>query len=151
WATNAVAVKLTLREIPQFATVALRLTLAAAALVVPHALLRGRFHLPKNERRNIWKLSFSGLTLSFVCFTLGLNYTSVSHGIFVNALVPIAVLVVARIEGLEEITRLQIAGLLVSLAGVLFLTLDKTGGPGPGWKGDLLVLGSVCFFAVFTV
>ena len=151
WATNSIAVKLTLRQIPQLATAVLRVTLAAAVLAVLHRLNGGRFHLPKRERGNLLKLSLSGVSLSFLCYTMGLNYTSVSHAVFINALVPMAVLLVAGMHGLERITSPKLAGVLLSLAGALSLALDKTGGHGPGWVGDLLVLGSVGWFAVFTV
>jgi len=155
WASNAIAVKLTLQEVPQLATVALRVTLAAATLALLHALSGGRFHLRTSEQGNFWRLSLSGIAASFFCYTLGLNYTSVSHTVFINALVPMAVLLVARIHGLETITPAKLVGLLLSLSGVLALAIDKTqtqsGGTGPGWSGDLLVMGSVWCFAYFTV
>ena len=155
WASNAIAVKLALREVPELATVALRVTLAAATLAVLHALTGGHFHLRRSERGNFWRLSLSGVAASFFCYTLGLNYTSVSHAVFINSLVPMSVLLIARIQGLEKITPAKFAGLLLSLAGVLSLAFDKAqtqlGGTGPGWSGDLLVLGSVWCFAFFTV
>ena len=151
WASNSIAVKLTLRQIPQFATAALRVTLAAAVLAVLHRLNGGRFHFPKRERGNLLKLSLSGVSLSFLCYTMGLNYTSVSHAVFINALVPMAVLLIAGMHGLEPITSPKLAGVLLSLAGALSLALDKTGRHGSGWIGDLLILGSVYWFATFTV
>jgi drug/metabolite transporter (DMT)-like permease len=151
WASNSIAVKLALRQIPQLATAALRVTLAAAVLAALHARNGGRFHFPKIERRKLLKLSFSGVSLSFLCYTMGLNYTSVSHTVFINALVPVAVLLIARMHGLETITPTRLVGVLLSLAGVLSLALDQPGGHGPGWIGDLLVLGSVLWFAIFTV
>src|SRR5262249_12854923 len=142
WVTNVIAVKFALQELPQFATLALRVTLASVALGSLRVLQGGRFDLRLLERRNILKLSLCGISLSFFCFTVGLNYTSVSHAVFLNSLVPIAVLVIARIEGLEGITGVQIAGLLLSTAGALSIALDKTGGRGPGLMGDILVVGS---------
>ncbi len=151
WASNTVAVKFALRDIPPFALTPLRVTLAAIALAVAHALTGGRFHLRREERGNLFKLSLSGVALSFLCLTTGLNYTSVSHAVFINALVPMAVLLIARAHGVERITPPKLAGLLLSLGGVLALVMDQTGGRGAGWKGDLLVMVSACSFALFTV
>ena len=62
-----------------------------------------------------------------------------------------AVLLIARAHGLERITAAKMAGLLMSLGGVLALVMDQTGGRGAGWKGDLLIIVSACSFAFFTV
>ena len=151
WASNAVAVKLALQEIPQLATTALRITLAAATLFTLYTAQGGRIRLQSGEARTFLRLGLWGLALSFSSFTLGLNHTSVSHAVFVGALVPLAVLLLAWREGQEHIALLQVCGLALSLLGVLFLALDKPAASGPSWQGDLLVAGGVACFAYYTV
>jgi drug/metabolite transporter (DMT)-like permease len=151
WASNAVAVKFVVGEIPQFTAAFLRVTLAAMTLVIVFLLRGERFSLSRQEQRDFLKLSLWGIALSFLFFTLGLKYTSISHVVFIGALVPMAVLLLARFYGLERITPVRLAGLLVSMAGILFLSLDQAGGPEPRWIGDLLASAGVWCFAFYTV
>ena len=151
WSSNVVAVKFAVQELPQVTAAVLRVTLAAAILVSLHLLRGGSLRLGGNERRSFLKFSLFGLSLSFLFFTIGVSYTSVSHTVFVAALGPLVVLLFARLEGQERITPVKVAGLLLSLAGVLLLALDQTGSPGPNWRGDLLILMAICCFSFFTV
>lgn len=151
WSSNAVVVKFLLREFPLAQAAGLRLCLAAAALVVLHMVRGGRFRLRREEIWRFFSLGLWGIALSFLFFTLGLNYTSIAHAVFVGALVPLAVLLLARKEGQERLTAGKLAGLVVALAGVLVLALDRGAGSGPNWKGDLLALCGVVCFAYFTV
>lgn len=66
WASNTVAVKFAVQEIPPFALTSLRVTLAAAALAVAHALTGGRFHLRPGEKGSLLKLSLSGVALILI-------------------------------------------------------------------------------------
>ncbi|OFV94781.1 MAG: hypothetical protein A3F68_12665 [Acidobacteria bacterium RIFCSPLOWO2_12_FULL_54_10] len=151
WSSNAVVVKLLLREFPLAQAAGLRVCLAAVALAVLHLALGGRFHLRREEIWRFLSLGMWGLALSFLFFTLGLYYTSIAHAVFVGALVPLAVLLLARREGQERLTVGKLAGLVVALTGVLVLALDRGAGSGPNWKGDLLALCGVICFAHFTV
>ena len=150
WSSNAVAVKLILREMPQIATAVIRVTLAASILAGLYLLQGGRFRLRPGEAWTFLKLSLPGPALSFLFFTLGLNNTSIFHAVFIGALVPIAVLALARLDSQEPITPLKFAGLLLSLVGVLFLALDQAAGPDASWKGDLFVGVGVWCFAFYT-
>ncbi|MBI2817903.1 MAG: DMT family transporter [Acidobacteria bacterium] len=151
WASNTVAVKLAVQQIPPLALTSLRVTLAAITLAAAHWITGGMFYVRPGERANLFKLSLTGVALSFLFLTTGLSYTSVSHAVFINALVPMAVLLIARAHGMERITAPKVAGLLLSLGGVLALVMDHGGGRAAGWKGDLLIMISVSCFALFTV
>lgn len=151
WSSNVVAVKFAVQELPQVTAAVLRITLAAVTLVLLHLLRGGSLRLGGSERWSFLKFSLFGLSLSFLFFTIGVNYTSVSHTVFVAALGPLVILLFARWEGQERITPVKMAGLLLSLGGVLLLALDKTEGPGPSWQGDLLVVVAICCFSFFTV
>ncbi|HLA40701.1 MAG TPA: DMT family transporter [Candidatus Glassbacteria bacterium] len=151
WASNAVAVKLIVRELPYATAAGLRIGLAALTLAVLYVARGGRFHLRPVEVWQFLTLGFWGLALSFLFFTIGVYYTSVSHAVLVGALVPVAVLLLARMDGQERISYGKLGGMLVSLLGVFLLALDKASGPGPSWQGDLIVGAAVCSFAFFTV
>ena len=152
WSSNVVAVKLALQEIPPTATAALRVTLAACTLLVIYRASGGRIRLRPGEARTFLRLGLWGLALSFSCFTLGIHRTSVPHAVFVAALTPLTVLLLAWRAGQERISPLRLGALLLSLAGVLLLALDRSPGEvGPSWQGDLLVVGGVVFFAYYMV
>lgn len=151
WSSNVVAVKLILREVPAFPAGLLRITLAAATLAVWLALRRKPFSIRAAAVWPLIQLGVGGIALSFLFFTLALSYTSVAHAVFIGALVPMAVLLLARWEGQERITLLKVIGLLMSLVGVFLLALDKTNGAGSSWKGDLLAGAGLWCFAFYTV
>lgn len=151
WSSNAIAVKFALREIPQMATAAMRITLAALTLVVIYRARGGRLQLERGEAKSFLRVGLWGLALSFFLFTLGLNHTSVSHAVFVGALSPLAILLFSWREGQERLSALRLGAVFVSLAGVLLLALDQQGGASPGWEGDLLLAAGVGCFTFYTV
>ena len=151
WSSNVVAVKFTLREIPAFPTGLLRITLAAATLALWHALHKKPFSIRAGERLSFVQLGVAGIAWSFLLFTLALSYTSVAHAVFLGALTPMAVLLLARLGGQERVTPLKLIGMLISLVGVLLLSLDQTGGLEASWKGDLLAIAGLWCFSFFTV
>ncbi|OFW25390.1 MAG: hypothetical protein A3H27_14855 [Acidobacteria bacterium RIFCSPLOWO2_02_FULL_59_13] len=151
WSSNVIAVKLLLREVPAIPAAMMRVAMAAGVLFVLYRSSGGRFRLRRDEAWMLAKLSLWGMTFSFFFFTAGLRYTSVAHAVFIGALVPMAVLLLARLQHQEQITALKLAGILLSLAGILLLALDQTGGAGSNWRGDLLVIGGVWCFAFYTV
>lgn len=157
WSSNVLAVKLALREIPGLPAAMMRITLAALALAAAHRWRGKSFALRRGELPRFVALGFFGIALSFTFFTTALDYTSVAHAVFIGALAPTVVLLLAVGAGQERFTRARIIGLAVALAGVVLLALDKTvlaGGAGvvaSNWRGDLLAVGGVCCFAFYTV
>ena len=151
WSSNAIAVKLALREIPQMATAAMRITLAALTLVAVYTARGGRIRLAGEEARQFFRVGLWGLALSFFLFTLGLNHTSISHAEFIGAVSPLAILLFSWREGQERLSPLRLGALFVSLAGVLLLAFDQQGGASPGWEGDLLLIAGVGCFTFYTV
>ena len=152
WSSNVVAVKLALQEIPAMATAPLRVTLAATTLLVIYLASGGRIRLRPGEGRTFLRLGFWGLALSFSFFTLGIHRTNIPHAVFVGALTPLTVLLLAWREGQERISSVRVGALLLSLVGVLLLALDRPPGEaGPSWQGDLLVVGGVVCFAHYMV
>lgn len=151
WSSNVVAVKFLLREVPAFPAALLRITMAAATLLAWHLASGKRLLIRRAAIRDVLPLGTGGIFLSFLFFTLALSNTSVAHAVFIGALVPTAVLLLARWEGQERVTALKLTGLLVSLVGVVLLALDKTNGGGSSWKGDLLAAAGLWCFAFYTV
>jgi len=151
WSGNAILVKYLLREIPEAAAAAMRITLAAATLAVVFTARGGRLRLDPSLWRRFLPVGLWGLGLSFTFFTVGLDRTSVSHAVFVGSLTPLAILLFSWREGQERLSPLRLGALLVSLTGVALLAMDQQGGASPGWEGDLLLLAGVGCLTYYTV
>jgi drug/metabolite transporter (DMT)-like permease len=152
WTVNLPVGKVALLSFPPLLLISLR-TILAGSFILP-IYWKGN---PYSRRVDLSDLP--GLILVCLCgqignqvlFVIGLNNTSVSHTAFVFSLTPILVLLLAAWVGQERVTGRKLAGMLVSAAGVVLLSLDKTNGGGPTLFGDLMNLLSTCAFAYFTV
>jgi drug/metabolite transporter (DMT)-like permease len=151
WSSNVVAVKLILRDIPAFSTGVLRITLTALTLASIRLLQRRSFSVRAVDRATVLQLGTMGIAASFLSFTGALAHTSVAHTVFIGALVPMAVLLLARLQGQERITPVKLAGLLVCLVGVALLALDEANGGSSDLIGDALAFVGMCCFSFFTV
>ena len=151
WSSNVVAVKYILRDFPAIPAALLRVTLAAAALAGIRWVQRRPFSVPPADRGAVLRLGVVGIGGSFLLFTSALAHTSIAHTVFIGALIPMAVLLLARLQGQERITLLKLAGLTVCLLGVVLLALDKSNGTPASWTGDLLAFSGVWCFAFFMV
>jgi drug/metabolite transporter (DMT)-like permease len=151
WSSNVVAVKLLLREVPALPAGLMRLLLAAPVLLLLHLARRKTLSVPAADRGALLRLGIVGIAWSFLLFTLALRFTSVAHAVFIGALTPMVVLLLARLEGLEPITFLKMAGLLICLLGVVLLAFDKTGSGSSGLLGDLMAFAGLWCFSFYTV
>jgi drug/metabolite transporter (DMT)-like permease len=129
----------------------LRITLAALTLAVIRLMQRKPFSAQAGDRGAILRLGVVGVGWSFLLFTAALAYTSVAHAVFIGALIPMVVLLLARVEGQERITIVKITGLVTCLLGVVLLAMDKAYGADSHWIGDLLAFAGLWSFAYFTV
>jgi len=84
----------------------------------------------------------------------GLQYTSATNGVILNSAVPVFIIVFGWAVYRDRITRVQAAGVAVSLVGVLAIV---THGDLPALarftlnKGDLVVLAGMACWAAYTV
>jgi drug/metabolite transporter (DMT)-like permease len=93
-----------------------------------------------------------GVSLNQFLFVCGLSRTSVAHSSIFANLSPILVLFLAAFTGLEKLTPQKLAGVAVSLAGVIMLrALDAHPKGDATFLGDLLTFGGALAFAIFTV
>lgn len=155
WAGNFLVLKkLALSEFPPFAVVFLRVwisaTLLSAIYFLSPASRRQRF--ARGDWKRFAELGLYGVALNQAGFTLGLNYTSVAHSSLLIALGPIFVLLLARWQGLEALTRRKLLGMGLSVIGIVILTREYGSGSGnPTLAGDVLTLAGSLAFALYTV
>jgi drug/metabolite transporter (DMT)-like permease len=151
WSSNVVAVKYIVREFPALPAGTLRILLAAVTLALIRIAQRKSFSVRREDRFTLAQLGSVGIAASFLLYTLAISRTSVAHAVFIGGLIPVAVLLLARMEGQERVTLMKLAGMLLCLIGVVILAFDKTGVTASHWLGDAMAFGGVWCFALYTV
>ena len=162
WSLNYVVAKVGLRELPALALGAFRLVLAG---IVSVPLLffvqteKSKAHKVKlqisrkRKLQALWTITYLGflnVILNQGCYTVGLNYTSVSHSSVIIACAPIFILLFSWALGLEPLTLRKIIGMTFAFAGAITVGI-QAGGAGAGVLGDLLSFVAGIGFALYTV
>jgi drug/metabolite transporter (DMT)-like permease len=163
WALNFIAGKIALRSLPSEAVASFRVFLAAIAMVPTYLICarmpafadametRARGFHP----RDLWTffyLGFFGVVINQMCFAIGLNHTSVSHGAVIVGMAPVYTLALAVIFGLEKATLRKLFGIALAFAGIAVLA----GGNGmtkrsSSLEGDAIMMAGAIGFAVYSV
>ena len=155
WAMNFLVGKIALREIPPLLLAGLRTTLAGALILPLFFWKRSREPEKTTWRREelplLLFLALAGVALNQFCFTTGLSRTSVAHSAFLIGTTPLLVMAISAIAGHERLSRRRSAGMIIALAGVLFLNLAPAKSSGVTVAGDLLTLLAAFTFSLFTV
>ena len=108
-----------------------RMLIASAALF----LLAGR-HILRDRARIVthWKilllLALFGFFITNLTSYWGLRYTTALNGLLLNSITPVAVMAMSQLFFRDRATLMQIAGMLVSLCGVVTIIV----------RGDLAIL-----------
>ncbi len=155
WAGNWIVGRGLASEIPPMAMTFLR-WLFAIAILAPFAVPHVIRDWPK--LRNHWKvlalLGAIGVGSHNALAYLGLNYTTATNGVILNSFIPVMIISISWIFLRERLTPMQLAGVVVSLAGVLTIlsrgslaTLSEFRLNG----GDLLVILSMAMWSTYTV
>lgn len=155
WATNMTLGRWLRNDIGPLTLAAARFLIASACFA---ALLQRR---PPEERRlgrDRWLLlgmALSGVVVFAPTLYLGLRYTTTVNATLINALGPLITGLLAALLIRERMSRRQLAGAIVGLAGVAVLISGsplgfRLGGLGSS-LGDLIVLGAVALWGLYSV
>ena len=153
WGISFITTKLALETLTVFSYVFSRFLLASLFFLV---MLKKR-GLPKLDRSIIIKMVALALLQPFGYFlfeTLGLKYTSATKASLLIALIPIVVAITARILLKETIRRKTLAGIILSVIGVVLLV---TGGKetdlslAGSLKGDIFILLAILSASLYMV
>ncbi|MEP7070287.1 MAG: DMT family transporter [Usitatibacter sp.] len=128
----------------------------AFAIMLPFAWSQIRAQWPAIRRH--WKLiawlGFWGTGLHNAFAYAGLQYTTATNGVILNSACPVMIIVVGWLVYRDTITRVQAAGVAISLIGVLVVL--TRGDPRVLAslslnKGDLIVFAGMIFWAAYTI
>lgn len=156
WAVNFVVAKVGLQHMDVFTLAAFRVELAAILLGVMLWVKQAREGgSRKLEKGDLWTFAYLGFFMAAVnqmCFTIGLNYTSVGHASLIIGTGPILVLLLAWAQGLERLTVLKVTGMALSFAGVTVLAAEEGLSLRSGrLLGDMITLAGSVGFACYAV
>lgn len=153
WGLTFAPSKVALAEMGPLTLAVLRFTIALAVIGVAVARLRpSPWRLRKLSWGTLALLGFTSVTLFFGLQNLGLARTSASNASLIASSVPALTAILSAVVLRERMTRLRVAGIAASMAGVGAIVLlgSEAGGAG-SLDGDLLVLGAAIAWAVYTL
>jgi len=145
WGANLPVVKLLLEWLSPMAVSALRITVAALAMLGFVAWQR-RPRPPLRARQ--WAgLALCGLVMIYLnqlCFVAGVARTQAANAALIIALNPLVSALAAAVLQGDRLTPQRLAGVALGFGGVAAVVLNKPGAAlgGTGW-GDALMFGSV--------
>ena len=98
------------------------------------------------------KLGLAGHLLHVGMVTYGIHWSTAFSSSLILACGPVFTLLILRWQGVEQLTRGQVAGVAVACAGVLVFLSDKLlGGHWQASGGDITLLVAASFFSYYTV
>jgi drug/metabolite transporter (DMT)-like permease len=163
WALNFIAAKIALRNLPSAAVASFRVVLGGVAML-PAYLVCSRLPafadaLRTRQRgfsaRDIWTffyLGFFGVVINQMCFALGLNHTSVSHGALIVGMAPVYTLALAVTFCVENATLRKITGMGIAFAGIVVLAAENgMTTRSPSLEGDAVMMTGAIGFAIYSV
>jgi len=162
WSGNYIVAKVILREVPALLVVALRAVIAGILIFpVYWRRLRQSGEWPRGrDLGEIFTLGFGGIAMNQLCFVLGIGKTSVTHSAIIMATVPLWVLLMATLLGMERVTVAKVCGMAMAICGVFILQAFRAqqtfqsqpgGGSTPTILGDFFVLLCALLMACMTI
>lgn len=155
WAGNWIVGRAFASDIPPMAMTFFR-WFFAVLILAPFAWRHVRRDWPVVRRH--WKpmvlLGAIGVGTHNALAYLGLNYTTATNGVILNSFIPVMIIAMSWIFLRERLSPLQLAGVGVSLAGVLAILSQGSVAALASFRlngGDLLVILSMAMWSAYTI
>lgn len=151
WGVNFVVVKFATTVLPPLPFNAVRVTLAAAALVIIAAL--GKSPWPgRRQALSLVALGMLGNGIYQVFFVEGVAHSRAGDAALVIAATPAFIALLGRFRGVERIGGKGWLGILLSIIGICLVSgAAVVAGKGGSLLGDALILGASFSWALYTV
>jgi drug/metabolite transporter (DMT)-like permease len=96
-------------------------------------------------------LGLTGITFFYAFFNISLTYTGAAMGSLIQGIMPLVIVIPAAVFLKEKITGKVIAGILISIAGVILVGFIGQQDQRGSITGNILMACSVCCWAAFTL
>ena len=155
WSCNVIVGRGLSPEVPPFAMTFYR-WLFAAAMLAPFALPLVRKDLPIVRRhwKSLLSLGVIGIGVHNALAYLGLRYTTAVNGVILNSFIPVMIVALSWALLRERLATLQVAGISISLAGVLTILSGGSLATLLMFRlnaGDLLFILSMAMWSIYTI
>jgi drug/metabolite transporter (DMT)-like permease len=147
------AAKRALGELPPMVLVLLRNLGSSACFVLLTALFVRPLLPTKEQWGRVLLLGLVAVPVNQGLFLTGLRYSTPAHGALLYTLTPLFVLLLSMAAGTEKLVPAKVAGLMIALCGASIVVFERSGSnlDGGSFYGDVLILGAVIAWAVYTV
>ncbi len=155
WACNWVLGRGMSSSIPPMAMTFYRWLFAIlilAPFAAPH--LKREWPIVWRNRRILLLLGLVGVGSHNALAYLGLNYTTAMNGVILNSFIPVMIISLSWIFLRQRLARVQLAGVGVSLAGVLAILSQGSLATLASFqlnRGDLFVIASMLLWSIYTI
>ena len=155
WAVNWVIGRSLHHDIPPIGMTFFR-WLIAIAILAPFALPHVRRDAPLLRRhwRMLLLLGAIGIGTHNALAYLGLNHTTAVNGVVLNSFIPVMIVAIAWIFLRERLAPVQVAGVAISLGGVLAILSQGSLAQLLAFRlniGDLFVILSMLMWSLYTI
>jgi drug/metabolite transporter (DMT)-like permease len=154
WAANFIVVKSANREIPPVAFALMRFSLASAVLLTVLRIREGSIRLPRRDTFLILGLGALSFGVYQIAWSTSLQWIPAGDSALLIAATPVLTALIAVVAGSDVLTRVKVAGGLLSFAGVGIVVaagpgLGFGGGSGLVLLGDVLTLGAAVLWSIY--
>jgi drug/metabolite transporter (DMT)-like permease len=155
WACNWIIGRGLSTSIPPMAMTFYR-WLFAIVILAPFAWphLRREWPIVWRNRRTMLLLGIIGVGSHNALAYLGLNYTTAMNGVILNSFIPVMIIALSWIFLRQRLASVQLAGVAVSLAGVLAILSQGSVETLASFqinRGDLFVILSLLLWSIYTI
>ncbi|HEX7271132.1 MAG TPA: DMT family transporter [Casimicrobiaceae bacterium] len=155
WACNWIIGRGLHTEIPPLAMTFYRWTFAIA-FMLPFALpsVRRQWPIIRANYRVLLLLGVLGVGSHNALAYIGLNYTTATNGVILNSFIPVMIIALSWAFLHQRLSNVQIAGVAVSLAGVLTILSQGSLALLASFRlnlGDVLIIVSMLLWSLYTI
>jgi len=146
------AIFIRLADAPPLVIATYRLGIASF-VIVPVVLIRSRRSFNRPAKNDILLMLFSSamLALHFALWITSLSYTSIASSVILVTSNPLFVAVISYFLWRERLTRLMLLGIMLTLAGTVFIARGGFTVSSDTLLGDVLALSAALAAAVYLV
>jgi drug/metabolite transporter (DMT)-like permease len=154
WGSNFSIVKVALNDFPEGPFNAMRLLVATIVYLTVIFGTNARARLQALTRRDWIELFFLGSVGTFLyqfCFVASVKRTSVANGSLIIGVSPIVIALMSAVAGHERIRAVRWLGIGVAMFGLYLVVGHGVDMTGQTWRGDLLMMGGVLCWSLYSV